>query len=337
MSTAAERLLNRDRTPTCLTALDAPGPDGPPPRPGIYAAWITTRQALDDLGVAGRLPLLMYVGKAARGGGGALDRRVMKRHVGVAFDAVNEMLAVRGHALFPWDTRMQPPADAGRMYQYTPLGEIASRTTVEWQFEHLCWNWECCTEQAAPVQEKKAIIAGEPLLNVAGTTDGVPLLRRRAQKSRAAARWLWHTSWAALYTVSRDRRFEKRYWGDVRRGWGADQQGWPIPRSVADDERLRLPIPDNEELEAIVLEAAREASPLVRHALGEARSDEWRMWWAAHAGAAFLAKPVAIAQAMSSSLRQESEEIAPCPDTLPQRDHLAKLVKLVRCLPRTYH
>jgi hypothetical protein len=91
-----DQLLERTVPPTRMTALELD--ELVPPRAGIYAAWITERSAIDEIGVTARLPLLAYVGRAAGGRGGTLWHRIGK-HVQWPFGEITEMLAVRGNAL----------------------------------------------------------------------------------------------------------------------------------------------------------------------------------------------------------------------------------------------
>jgi hypothetical protein len=76
----------------------------------------------------------------------------------------------------------------------------------------------------------------------------------------------------------------------------------------------------------------------VLHALGKGmRRDQLQVWWAAHAAAPLLPKPVTVSKAVQDSLKLLTVPARPGPPKLPSAARCQELVALAAMLPRFYH
>jgi hypothetical protein len=325
-----------------------------PAKPGIYAAWIKDRAGLAAAGIDGPPPRLMYVGISARRERGGLHTR-LGQHVEVAFQPMNELLAARGVVLGGWGYRVLPP-QTGRMARTTPLLDVAWSQTLAWQHQHFLWAWQPCTSARARLSEIEAIRLSEieaiqnraPLLNMRHTTDGLPpQLRAGTRYERARARWLWQISWAALLVGDPPLRspFDLGRWRDQARNGNVriavDELGFPMPLDEAASARAirTVPRPDFDEIWDMMVQAAARAPLAVRHALGQGCDDDTELdaWWASHAGAPYLPKPVSVQTAIAQSLTLASEERAACPARLPNDERVHELSKMLDMLDGVTH
>lgn len=311
-----------------------------PAEPGIYAAWIKDRAGLAAAGIDGPLPRLMYVGISKRTNGGLQTR--LDRHVHVDFQAMNELLAVRGVVLGDWGDRS--PEQRGGMAHTTALIELAGRQTLAWQHQYFRWAWQTCSPALARASELEAIRHRKPMLNVRHMTDGLPQqLRAGARYERARARWLWHASWAALL-IGDSSRFDKDRWREKprpdERRIAVDSLGFPMPLDEATSARQirTVRMPELDEVWQVMLTAAAGAPLSVRHAVAQGPDDyELEAWWAAHAGAPYLPKPVSVQTSIAQSLKLATEEQTACPERLPDKDRVRELSMMLPMLGAVAH
>lgn len=300
---------------------------------GIYAAWIVSDAALHALGIAGPAPVLMYVGKAA-GGRGNLRRRLTV-HSRVPFYELIELLAIRGHTIFPWHARAYTPG-SGRMYRASPLAQLATDAGMRFQHTHLRWAWRSCDADEARVLERRAIASGRPLLNRAGAGSTPPQMRRRDGYERDAACWLWHVAWAALY-VGSSRDPSWRYGDPASAGWALGHSGWPQP--CATDDAIEAPrLPAHRKVRRLIRSAAKHESvpSVVREAVNQASPEELDIWWAAHAGTGHLKPPIDPHDAIRNALVADPRRRVPEPPTRATAEDDA-LLRLIRGLQRVAH
>lgn len=320
-----------------LTALEAS--DDVPARTGIYAAWITDAAALRDVGIDRPAPRIVYVGIAT--GAHGLRRRLLKHSRG-PFQELNELLGVRGRALFCWGYRYLPPGEP-RSVGTTPLLEVAERQTLEWQHRHVSWSWSACSPARARALEKEAVVRHEPVLNRKYAERlKPPELRAASRYGKARARWLWHTSWAGLLIGNEHRAVDRTEWPtDSLARIKVDDAGFPLPRSSSLPARpagRALREPSLGTIEEMMREGARHADVAVRHAVAVTLDDEkLYAWWAAHAGAPLLASQHRVEDAIAASLELRSESSAPCPDRLPADERVTELHGLAATLDAVGH
>jgi hypothetical protein len=278
-------------------------------------------------GIDGQAPKLLYVGKAA----GGLRRR-LRRHVDGTLPGLANPLAAQGTVLFPFGDWYRPDL-VGRMAHATDLLEVARQQRHLWQQLNLAWTWTTCDRAAAAALEREAIRAYSPLLNTTFAPTGPVELRASNGAEQARARWLWHASWAAIHVPSYPFRTVKaeELWAEAT----VDAQGFPVPfmDDVPDRGDARQRVPRARHLLELLHEAAREAAPEIRDAVGLTRGrGELEVWWAVHAGAPYLVKASTVIEATAASLRQESPGRAPCPANLPEPSRRSELLELVRTL-----
>ena len=322
---------------TELTALEVL--EQVPDKPGIYAAWVVDESALRQCGIAGPAPSLIYVGKAGERG----LRKRLEIHARRPFYELGELLAVRGNALFPWEHRVVQYGP-GR-FKPGPLCQISSRQTLEWQHRHLMWSWRTVSSKSVTKSENEAIEAGEPILNRQGGGSVPPQLRAASGYSRARSRWLWHVVWAWLdYYDAESPTLSAADATDWQRGqhFRIDRDGYPLPASLWErrERHVALPRswPSKDSLLRLMRDAARNAEPAVRHAVGQGLGiEELCIWYSAHCAARFLPKPWDLRDALRASLEMAGERASPGPARLPEKELLDRMGRLERHLWRIRH
>src|SRR4051794_7765174 len=174
---------------SALTALESPAITT---KSGVYAAWIVDDVALSEAGGDGPAPRLMYLGRAQTAAG--LRGRLME-HARKPWYSLAELLAVRGHVLFPWWGRCM---DKGSGYRpkRTPLAQVSEIQAVDWQRRNLVWTWEVAPFALVHDLELQLIRELKPFLNRASAERDLPQTRCGESYRRARTRWPWHISWA---------------------------------------------------------------------------------------------------------------------------------------------
>ena len=168
--------------------------DSPPPnKPGIYAAWIKDSAGLRRLGLSGRPPKLMYVGRAVTSGG--LNGRLLQHET--AWQPIMEMIAPRRDWVMPLFARSEKPSEYRP--KWSGLSELVAQRADDFQEEYFSWTWEVCDRDRATKRETQVLAEVTPILNKRGVkTSKPPLLRDYKGYESSRARWLWHMSWIAL-------------------------------------------------------------------------------------------------------------------------------------------
>jgi hypothetical protein len=320
-----------------LTSLEVD--ESVPVSPGVYAAWLVDSKALAGCGVEGPAPRLMYVGRAVSAGG---LRTRLRNHAEASFTELGDLLAVRGKTLFDWCGRNPHSLAPGYRPRPSPLGQLARTQALEWQLRHFHWAWRKCSREQATALESGAIKEMKPLLNLRGAGRETPQLRFGRGYGRARGRWLWHMAWAALIAGGdvgvpiTEADFYEWQLDVTNPRCRVDTLGFPLPRSrwtIATPNCSRtVRIPSTAALWKLMRDAARDADPVVRNAIGYPEDDgEFLMWWAAHAGAELLPKPCSVRDALAASLGLASDAEAPGPGALPKSQaQIGELLRLVK-------
>ncbi len=220
---------------------DMKGDGCPIPRePGVYAAWITTDEALEQLGVEGPAPVVAYIGKAgptSRTKGKPrtlLDR--LREHVRqpgqqdcYPFFELAELLGVRRTILPPiWHRSFYKVQASKYRSRPSPLGQLSINQALAWQYEHLVWGWSALPASQVNQVESALIKEHLPLLNHRGmpAASPPPQLRRIGSYEADRARWLALYS----YVAAASRVFEE---ADASGSFEVDSTSWPV---VAEDQ-----------------------------------------------------------------------------------------------------
>lgn len=102
---------------------------------GVYAAWITTREALVEIGIDGPPPVLVYIGKAT--GVGGLRTR-LRRHASSAWWELIDLLASRRTVLPGWWSHSQKNTGR-RTLLIPPLAMVSHAQALDWQHRNVRW------------------------------------------------------------------------------------------------------------------------------------------------------------------------------------------------------
>lgn len=188
-----------------LSPEDMKGDRCPLPRePGVYAAWITSEEALEELGVEGPAPVVVYIGKAGptsrtKGKPRTLRDR-LREHVRqpgqqdcYPFFELAELLGVRRTILLPiWHRNPDKVSVSRYRSRPSPLGQLSIDQALAWQYENLVWGWVPLPADQVNQMESTLIRQHQPLLNQRGMPSGSPppQLRRIGPYEADRARWL---------------------------------------------------------------------------------------------------------------------------------------------------
>src|SRR5690242_16544524 len=102
---APSRLINALLDPNRAVPLREGELHQVPRTPGLYAIWLLEPGSLRACGIDGPAPKLIYIGMASPRHG---LRGRLYQHLGADWGALTELLAVRGHVLFPWWAKQWP-------------------------------------------------------------------------------------------------------------------------------------------------------------------------------------------------------------------------------------
>lgn len=314
--------------------------------PGVYAAWLVDRDAIQDCGLSATEPVPIYVGKATSGLG--LPTRLFG-HVRVAMLELVDILALHGRALSPFAARRPIRIDEPYRSDFDPLTDLADQQAMAWQRAHVHWSLLRCAQPEAAPTERSAIRALTPLLNLKGLPRyPPPQMRIGAHSQRAQAQWLWHMSWAGLLFgdakgAITEREADRWRLEDAAARYESDELGYPVAPPV----RRRLvrrtvgidDCPRGDALWELFRDAARDATPEVKHGLGRSglEDDNLEMWWAAHAAAPLLRNACCVEDAIAISLKITTAAQRPGPSRLPNPERCEELWRLTTLLPRYRH
>jgi hypothetical protein len=299
-----------------------------PRTPGIYAAWITMDAALEQVGIAGPAPRLVYVGIATSKAG---LRRRLTAHVSTPWWELLDLLASRRAVLPAWWAHSFKNSPH-RTLTIPALAQLASDEALAWQHEHLRWGWTEMPKAEAQAAEVAAIAAHRPLVNRKGLDYGAeppPQLRATGPHEAARAWWLFHAAWLAVITI------EEASYSAVDFGRlmvAVDEDGWPVP--LADGDHQRLDLPSDWEAQRVLVGAA--PSELRGAVADETDSEQAFAWWAAYSGHQFLPGGGTTHDALHGAFTR-SDEGHRAPSHLPAEPTRSRLVALVKQLPRVTH
>lgn len=112
---------------------------------------------------------------------------------------------------------------------------------------------------------------------------------------------------------------------------------WGVASSNDHDIRT-VPMPDVDEMRAMIRTAAARASQPIREAIDKGL-DKYELfaWWGAQAGAPYLPKPVTVQTAIAQSLQLLREDQAACPKQLPSLGRVLELSKMLDMLDGVAH
>lgn len=322
----------------CITPGDLRG--RAPVDAGLYIVWLVSSDARRDIGLEASEDVAIYVGQAgARGIRARIHGRI--HHT---WPQLAEILAVRGHVLFPWWLRY--PFPDSRRFPRTQLAQLSQAQALAWQHAHLRWRFIPCPVARLARLEREAIEHLRPLLNRRGMGDLPPQLRTRDDGSSARSRWLWHLSWTAVVIA------ETQWPAQLK----SASDGFPVlDSSTAVATRTRVREPSARSLRRLMDAAARAAAADVRdavaalvrgaappqrssssrralssHELREHAHSEMMMWWAAHVATPLLpdGRPPSLDDALATSLNLRP--VPGLPAALPDPARTRQLLRYIK-------
>jgi hypothetical protein len=120
-----------------------------------------------------------------------------------------------------------------------------------------------------------------------------------------------------------------------------DRHGYPLPFSLWDRAHSKVTLrnwPTRKKIAGLMRDAARDAEPAVRQAVGQrVLKEELKVWYSSHVAASSLPEPWEITDALAATLGMADERNAPGPGQLPDELLLHKLGRLERHLWRIRH
>jgi hypothetical protein len=298
--------------PAPETLLDVATARSVPADTGVYAAWITDPNGLEQCGVAGPEPRVVYIGKAS--GRGGLRSRLL-RHARDPFYSLADLLASRGTILPCWWHFAWKDQPFARTVKAPPLARLSSDAALAWQHQHLRWGWVTLEDPRAV--ESALIATHQPLLNLHGrglVKLGPPQLRDIGDYEAARAAWLFSTVWIAAITAAED---EWNTWNEAIRviGFEIDEEGWPMPLgSGGRPVKFRCPTETG-----------------ARRIIRRTREVTFNAY-----DVVLRPKKQTVDQALELAFRREVDAID-TPSTLPSADRMIELRALIRLLPDVVH